>query len=91
MTRSARLRDCVCTRDIVVLRAADMDAWKDELASWQTDELSPPTIWRRERYGTCTMTAMQALSHHVCLDMCSILVDIAGTIGSKRLANHGQA
>ena len=91
MTRSARLRDCVCTRDIVVCRAAGMDAWKDELASWQTDELSPPTIWRRERYGTCTMTAMQALSHHVCLDMCSILVDIAGTIGSKRLANHGQA
>ena len=46
MTRSARLRDCVCTRDIVVLRAADMDAWKDELASWQTDELSPPNDWR---------------------------------------------
>ena len=39
MTRSAGLRDCVCTRDIVILRAADMDGWKDELASWQMSSL----------------------------------------------------
>ena len=35
----ARLRDCVCTRDIVIFRAADMDVWKDELVSL-ADELS---------------------------------------------------
>lgn len=65
-----------------------MDAWKNELARWRMS--SPPTIWRRERYGICATVVVQALRRHVCLEMCSILVDIDGTIGSKRLANHGQ-
>jgi hypothetical protein len=55
MTRRARLRDCVCTRDIVIFGAADMDAWQDGLAS-PADELSTNylalrKIWHLRYHG----------------------------------------
>ena len=55
MTRRARLRDCVCTRDIVIFRAADMDAWQDGLASLadelSTNYLAPRKIWHLCYHG----------------------------------------
>ena len=74
-------REIACALEILIgiCRAADMDAWEDELASL-ADELSTNYLAPRKiQYGMraiVAMLAMQALRHHVCLGMCSILVDI---------------
>ena len=72
MTRSARLRDCVCTRDIVIFRAVDMEVWKDELASLadelSTNYLAPRKIWHLRGHGHASAFPSRVFGHvqHSC-------------------------
>lgn len=79
--------EIACALEVLRSLAADMDGcMKDELA----DELSTSYLAPR---SICPLyyQVMQALSpSRVFGNVCSIIVDIAGAIGSRRLANHGQ-